>query len=180
MACPCCDQSRCCCLGESPLNYTTNYRRIISVANAGDCTGTVISSSSSPSCPTILVQWCGLTVELTTANTNATVQDFPGTVGRGCGTGSDNVVNSRTLSITKDNIGLSSPMGWGAECNRCVFRFLVTYQENSFECGSNTRQFFIDWREGCDANLHIEFVAGDSGFFICNDLTPTVSLTFAP
>lgn len=180
MACPCCDPSRCCCVGESPLNYTTNYRRITSVASADDCTGIAIPKSSSPSCPTIVVQWCGLSVELINPNTSAIIQDFPGTVARGCGTGNDNLVNSRTLQITNDNIGLYSPMGWQPACGRCVFRFLVSYQENSFECGSNTRQFLIDWREGCDESLYIEFVAGDSGFFICNDLTPTVSLTFAP
>lgn len=180
MACPCCDQSRCCCVGESPLNYTTNYRRITTVANAEACTGTAIPRASSSSCPTIVVQWCGLTVELSRPSTSTIVQDFPGTVGRGCGTGNDNVVNSRTLEIVKTNVGLYSPMGWGEECGRCVFRFLIAYQESSFECGSRTRTFLLDWREGCDSTFNLEFFNGDSQFFICNDLTPTVSLTFAP
>jgi bacterioferritin-associated ferredoxin len=183
MACPCCDQSRCCCIGESPLNYTTNYRRITSVATAGDCAGTVISKSTATSpCTgaTILVQWCGLSVELRSPNTSAIAQAFPNAVGRGCGTGNDNVVSSQTLEIVNTSAGLYSTMGWGAECGRCVFRFFVTFQEGSFECGSRTRQFLIDWRQGCDTSIHVEFFVGDSEFFICNDLTPTVSITFAP
>lgn len=178
--CCCAGGEKCCCIGESPLNYTTNYRRITTVANAEACTGTAIPKASSSSCPTIVVQWCGLSVELSSPNASAIAQAFPGVAGRGCGTGNDNIVSSQTLEIVNTNAGLYSPMGWATECGRCVFRFFVTFQENSFECGSRTRTFLLDWREGCDSTFNLEFFNGDSEFFICNDLTPTVSLTFAP
>jgi hypothetical protein len=183
MVCPCCDQSRCCCIGESPLNYTTNYRRVTSVATAGDCTGTVISKSTATSpCTgaTILVQWCGLSVELSPPDTVAVARVFPNAVGRSCGGANDNIVSVQALEIVPTNAGLYSPMGWRNECGKCVFRFFVTFQENSFECGSRTRTFFIDWRQGCDESIHVEFFVGQDEFYICNDLTPTVSVTFAP
>lgn len=184
MVCPCCDQSRCCCIGESPLNYTINYRRITSVATAGDCAGTVISKSTATSpCTgaTLLVEWCGLSVELTAGENSKSVQENPGVVAAGCGTPNENILFYRSLEVFKvSGAGFYSPQGWQAECGRCVVRFVVSLQETTTECGSKTRQYFIDWRQDCDSSVHIEFYNGDNSLWICTDAGPTASVTFAP
>ena len=185
MVCPCCNPAGwCCCTGESPLNYNANYRRITSVSGPGDCDGTAIASKEAASpCDgaTLIVSWCGLSVELTVGEYDKSVVVNPGLTVAGCGTSYDNVLYYRSLEVfIVSGSGIYAYQGWGSECGRCVVRFVVSLQESTTECGTRTRQYFIDWRQDCDRSVHIEFYNGDSSLWACTEPAPTASVTFAP
>jgi hypothetical protein len=48
-------------------------------------------------------------------------------------------------------------------------------------CGSRTKVYFVDYREGCDTEVHVEFWAAgsDDSLYDCDE-PPTVTITAAP
>lgn len=182
MPCPCCNppEFQCCCVGEAPVLNTSDYRRIEFIPYGDPCDGTRIAYASQGSpcdARSIIAEWCGMAVEITYPSGSATTSTNPGTGAGGCGT-----ITSQTLSIDPLPAGnFQSPSGWNAECGRCVFRFLVTVQQNTFDCGSRTKSYFIDFRDGCDSSVNIQLwdAGSDESLFAC-DTVPTVTTTLAP
>lgn len=186
MVCPCCQppEFQCCCVGISPLTDappgTSNYRRIEVIPYGDECDGTLLTySNDNTTCEgrTILVEWCDMSVEVVYESPLPAETINPGTSAGACGT-----VIAQTLQVQSLPAGNFQPLsGLRLECGRCVFRYMVSLQQNTFECGTLTKNYIIDWREGCDSEVHVEFWASnsDAALYSCND-DPVVTTTLAP
>lgn len=171
----------CCCVGESPVSGTSDYRRIVQLPAGSECEGTQFTHEPTTNpCDgfSLIAEWCGMTVEVAAPTSAAVVQELPGASIPPCGT---------LTSMTLEFLGLppgnfASPSGWSSECGRCVVRLIVRLQQVSSDCVSVTKSYFVDYRDGCDNELHVEYWPGGSNadpLYTCDE-PPVVSITFAP
>jgi len=171
--CCCGGGGTCCCVGTSPLDLNEDYRRIVSITPPDTCDGTQVSQGTDEipcAGKSLVIQWCGRTLEVAYPDTSGIEVSDPAFDAGACGT-----VHYMSLSVDHLPPGVWTvpDMRWASECGRCVVRLLVVLQQNTFECGTRTSTYMIDWRDGCDSSVHVELVYED-GLFLCAGTSPTV------
>lgn len=183
--CSCC--TTCCCQGDAPLSTGANYRRIAQYAGSSLCDeagGTPIPvQTGSCSQGTLIVGWCGLTVEMPYGlESGTTTNNIPFDPPEGpCW------VIRRTLTVLDTSSRWGGRQGWTTECGRCVIRYEVTISEElaaGSPCGQFPgpgRRYAVEWRQGCDADVHVEQVfTNNKAFTYCDDVPPDCTVTLAP
>jgi hypothetical protein len=183
--CDCC--TTCCCQGDEPLSTGANNRRIARYDERFFCDeagGTHIPvQTGSCSEGTLIVEWCGLTVEMPYGQefgsaTNNNLFDPP--------EGPCEVVR-RILTVADTSSRWTGRQGWQTECGRCVFRYDVSLVEQltaASPCGqlpAPRRNYAVEWREGCDEDVQIDLVfTNERAFTYCDDVPPDCTVTLAP
>jgi len=182
--CSCC--TTCCCQGDAPLSAGANYRRIAQYAGSSLCDqagGTILPvQTGSCSQGTLIVEWCGLTVEMPYGTDyGIATNNIPFDPPQGpC------LVIRRTLEVRDFSSRWTGRQGWNTECGRCVIRYEVTLSEHlapGSPCGpiGPGRAYAVEWREGCDAAVHVDQVfTNNNAFTTCNDVPPDCTVTLAP
>lgn len=186
LGCGCC--SPCCCTGNAPPLASTlqdfespSVRRILNPATA-TCTGRRITvgkaglnaEGTDNGCAgiSVVVEWCGLTIEKLRNNTFATANRPINQVY------GDYLYRTASMSFESPPSFFTETGPFITRCGRCWFRLALQVRisrrlASIFLFSTISKRYLLDWRDGCDASANITLTDFNDGNDNIGDPPPT-------